>query len=362
MRKLLAVVASLALVINVALAQFTPGEVLNASDLNSALAQPNITGGTINGAPIGQFNPKTGNFTTLSATTATFSSVVFSASPTITFPLTINLNAASLPAALTTALLHAGNANGVGSTIVLDAFLSTATPATVAPGFIGRFARGTAASPTAVQLGDILVGFSGGGATPLLSSNVARGEFRVTAAENWTSTNQGAYSSIYSTATGTISKAEVARFVASGATPTVFLNFNAVTSGNASIGVSSGLLAFASPVIVTTGSLANQIRTAQTTPPTCLVGCGSTPTMAGTDTALVVTMGATGSPTSPFVITFNGTWAALPSCHGQMMKAGMVVGKLPIVASPTVTTLTITTNGTTPTNGDIYAVHCLGVQ
>lgn len=136
----------------------------------------------------------------------------------------------------------------------------------------------------------------------------------------------------------------------------------AVAGGNPSLSTTSGRLAFATPVIVTTGTVPNQLRMAQTTPPTCSSNCGTSPAVVGTDTAMTVTMGATGTPTSAFVITFNGAWASVPSCVAQMALSGMAVGKLPIVASPTTTTLTITTNGTAPANSDKYAVHCLGVS
>lgn len=111
-----------------------------------------------------------------------------------------------------------------------------------------------------------------------------------------------------------------------------------------------------------TGSGATQLAATQTTPPTCTSNCGTSPAIVGTDSSMIVTMGATGSPASGFVITFNGTWAAIPSCVAQSALSGMVVGKMPIVASPTTTTLTITTNGTAPANSDKYAVHCIGVQ
>ncbi|MBW0449025.1 hypothetical protein [Paraburkholderia phenoliruptrix] len=48
-------------------AQFAAGQVLTASQLNSALAAPTITGGSINGAAIGASVPSTGAFTTLTA-------------------------------------------------------------------------------------------------------------------------------------------------------------------------------------------------------------------------------------------------------------------------------------------------------
>jgi len=105
-----------------------------------------------------------------------------------------------------------------------------------------------------------------------------------------------------------------------------------------------------------TGAL--HIGTSQPTAPTCTSGCGATPTIVGTDSVMTLTMGATGTPTSGFVITFNQAWSAMPACLAQMAKAGMVIGKLPMVASPTLSTLTITTNGTAPSNSDIYVFQC----
>lgn len=49
-------------------AQFVNGQILTATQLNSALAAPTITGGTINGAPIGNSAATTGKFTNLTAT------------------------------------------------------------------------------------------------------------------------------------------------------------------------------------------------------------------------------------------------------------------------------------------------------
>lgn len=111
-----------------------------------------------------------------------------------------------------------------------------------------------------------------------------------------------------------------------------------------------------------TGALTGQVRTGQATAPTCTTNCGTSPSVAGTDSAMIVTMGATGSPASGWVVTFNGTWAAAPACSVQMAKAGMVVGKQALTAVSTTTTLTVVTNGTAPANTDIYAVQCLGVQ
>lgn len=68
--KHIAAAFGLAVVMACAQAQFINGQVLTATQLNSALAAPSITGGSINGAPIGNITPNTGAFTTLSASGA----------------------------------------------------------------------------------------------------------------------------------------------------------------------------------------------------------------------------------------------------------------------------------------------------
>jgi hypothetical protein len=98
----------------------------------------------------------------------------------------------------------------------------------------------------------------------------------------------------------------------------------------------------------------------QTTDPTCTANCGTSPTVTGTDSEFTVLMGASGSPASGFVITFNGTWAAAPQCTGAMAKAGMAVGKLPLTLVTTTTTLTVVTNGTAPATTDLYHFVCRG--
>ena len=71
-------------------AQFTPGQVLGAAQLNAALASPTITGGSINGAPIGQSNPKAVDATSVGvvgATSGTVSILPQSAAGTYNFNL-----------------------------------------------------------------------------------------------------------------------------------------------------------------------------------------------------------------------------------------------------------------------------------
>jgi hypothetical protein len=107
---------------------------------------------------------------------------------------------------------------------------------------------------------------------------------------------------------------------------------------------------------------AAQVSYAQTTAPTCTTNCGTSPSVAGNDTAMIVTMGSSGVPASGWVITFNGTWPAAPSCIVQSALGTMVVGKMPIAVATTTTTITVTTNGTAPSTSDKYAVHCFGVS
>lgn len=129
------------------------------------------------------------------------------------------------------------------------------------------------------------------------------------------------------------------------------LHLNLQRSGTTQFGVTNGA-----------ASTGTQVRTAQATAPTCSSNCGTSPSVAGSDTAMTVTMGGTGSPTSGFVITFNGTWATAPACTGAPALAGMVVGKLPIVIATTTTTITVTTNGTAPATSDMYHFHCIGIS
>lgn len=111
-----------------------------------------------------------------------------------------------------------------------------------------------------------------------------------------------------------------------------------------------------------TGTGATQLAATQTTVPTCSSNCGTSPSVAGTDTAGIVTMGASGVPASAWVVTFNGTWAAAPSCMVQSALASMVVGKMPIAVVTSTTTMTVTTNGTAPATSDKYQYHCIGVS
>lgn len=107
---------------------------------------------------------------------------------------------------------------------------------------------------------------------------------------------------------------------------------------------------------------AMQLSATQTTAPTCTANCGTSPTVAGSDTFMRVTMGATGVPASGWVVTFNGTWPAAPVCIVQSALSTMVVGKMPIAVQVSTTTITVTTNGTAPATSDQYNIQCGGVS
>lgn len=103
-------------------------------------------------------------------------------------------------------------------------------------------------------------------------------------------------------------------------------------------------------------------RTTGTGAPTCSSNCGTSPTVVGSDNAMLVTMGSTGVPTSGWVVTFNSAWRAAPACVAQMALTGMANTKLPIVLAITTTTITVTTNGAAPAASDAYTILCAGVN
>lgn len=95
--------------------------------------------------------------------------------------------------------------------------------------------------------------------------------------------------------------------------------------------------------------------------PACTTNCGTSPSVAGSDSGFTVTMGASGVPASGWVITFAQTFTNAPSCAVTMALTGMVVGKQALTAVTTTTTLTVVTNGTAPAVSDKYHVICIGV-
>lgn len=127
--------------------------------------------------------------------------------------LLVTLNTGTLPAEPSDTLVSIAGQDEHGAGLLLEAF----TTANNSPNLSLRRARGTASSPTAVQLNDFLgaITFLGMGATVLGTGSRARIEGR--AAENWSDTAQGTYLAFWTTPTGAAVLAEVARILASGA-------------------------------------------------------------------------------------------------------------------------------------------------
>jgi hypothetical protein len=422
MKKILAVLLITSLACLPASAQFVPGQTLGAAALNAALAAPTILGGSINGAPIGVTNPQSGRFTTLTApqfvSTATPGTAPFVVGSNTLVP---NLNASQL---LGNTWAAPGNIGGTtpGNGTFVNTTLTgvgawnrdlgsmpsgggntTATMATNITGTVSGSGFGATAAESKVFTisgtdYNTIYGyrlFLGHLGTGTLDESI--GFYLQTLSENTaTITDAAGYHSSYTmSGTGKITNFDQFRANGGNNSPgTVITNLigfhakdmliggissNAVNligfqaddqtgATSLNIGFRSSLLSGANRYNAYFDGTAENLFTGRFrtgtvgTPPTCTSNCGTSPSIIGNDTAMRVTMGATGAPASGFVITFTTAWASSPSCVAQMAKSGMVIGKMPIVASPTTTTLTITTNGTAPANSDIYAVHCLGVS
>lgn len=100
-----------------------------------------------------------------------------------------------------------------------------------------------------------------------------------------------------------------------------------------------------------------RLRSSQTTVPTCTTNCGTSPSISGSDTSMIVTLG-TGSPASPVTVTFNGTWGAAPACvAANRTTAGNNVNRV-----DTTTTTAVIYFASGPSASDLVAVHCIGVS
>jgi hypothetical protein len=112
--------------------------------------------------------------------------------------------------AITTPLaqVHTVNTNQLSTEV---SFLAENYGVTNIPSFVGRRARGTAASPTAVQTDDVLSAFTGRGYGTTAFSALSKGSVTVRAGQNWTDANQGTYIQFMTTSNSTTSIREVAR-------------------------------------------------------------------------------------------------------------------------------------------------------
>lgn len=218
--------------------------VANLSGINTG-DQTNITGNaatvTTNANLTGPIT-STGNATSIAAKTGTGTTFVVDTNPVIKGLLTATNNAGTLPAAPAGTVLQVGGVDGSVARGLVDAFGSNAL-------LTLRRADGTAAAPTAVQLNDLLgsLHFSGYGATAYGSGRSAISSF---AAENWTDTAQGSYTTWNTTAIGTTATAEQMRLLGNGnfghgvTAPTAVLHLKAgtATAGTAPQKLNQGVL------------------------------------------------------------------------------------------------------------------------
>lgn len=108
------------------------------------------------------------------------------------------------------------------------------------------------------------------------------------------------------------------------------------------------------PVWSDTPRLGKQLRTYQATVPTCSTNCGTSPSVVGTDSAGLITLGST--PSNDYVLVFNATWEAAPVCVAQQQTTG---ANYVTKSVSTTTTLTIT-GAAGPTAADKVKYICIG--
>ena len=121
--------------------------------------------------------------------------------------LSIDNSQCALTIPPTGTMIHAANANDQIARITLDSFGSTAYGA-----ITGRHARGTCASPTAVQAGDKLMEIGGRGYGTTGWSNQSLGRFAIYANETWTDSSQGTKLVVEVSPNGTAATESVATF------------------------------------------------------------------------------------------------------------------------------------------------------
>lgn len=122
-------------------------------------------------------------------------------------PFLFNNNAAAIPTApTTTATVQELGADGQGAFHIVDAFGNFA-------GYSCRRADGTLVASTGLLANDLICAFGAQGfdGTNYVSGNKAG--LLISAAENWSGTARGTYSSIYNTIPGTNTTAEAIRFL-----------------------------------------------------------------------------------------------------------------------------------------------------
>lgn len=116
---------------------------------------------------------------------------------TLTSAPVINLNGGTLPSAPTGTVLYGSNVDNTNARLELVTYGSGV-------GILGfRRAKGTNASPSAIQSGDILGQFQADGYGATTFGSGSAWTVRATASENWTDSAKGAYGSLMARVKGT---------------------------------------------------------------------------------------------------------------------------------------------------------------
>jgi hypothetical protein len=132
---------------------------------------------------------------------------------------------------------------------------------------------------------------------------------------------------------------------------------NSAANGGLTVGQATGGDRGLGTVNLASSVLINSVPMFRSGAPTCSNNCGTSPSVTGNNSAMRVTMGATGTPRSPFLVLFSTPWNAAPACIAQLTTA----------TTTTVSVTNATTTGVTvntlvgPAQGDVYAIVCPGV-
>jgi hypothetical protein len=243
--------------------------------------------------------------------------------------------------------LYIVGANSANTRITQDAYGTGNYPV-----YTGRSARGTAASPTATQSGDFLAQFSGRGYGATGFASNSTGYFAVSAAENFTDTAQGAYASVFTTATGSTTATEAFRFGSAGQ-----LGIGGATYGTSGYVLTSGGASAAptwSQVSLTTGVTG-----------TLPVGNGGTGLTSYTIGDLIYASGTTTLSKLADVATGNvllsGGVGVAPA-WGQVSLTSAVTGVLPIANGGTNSNATPTAGGVGYGTGTAHAYTAAGTS
>jgi len=246
--------------------------------------------------------------------------------------------------------LYIVGANAANTRITQDAYGTGNYPV-----YTGRSARGTAASPTATQSGDFLAQFSGRGYGATAFAANSTGYFAVSAAENFTDTAQGAYASVFTTATGSASATEAFRFGSAGQ----------LGIGGATYGTSGYVLTSGGPSAAPTWS---QVSLTTGVTGTLPVANGGTGLSSYTTGSLLYASGTTtiaglADTAIGNVLLSNGIGVA--PVWGQVPLAGTsqaVTGVLPIANGGTNSNATPTQGGVGYGTGTAHAYSAAGTS